>query len=213
MCRRWGSNPHEVALTGFFESVTELPCNPHRYHQSAALRPLTPWPSRAYRGHISQRTKPVTTRSGTPARADCFLVWVLARKLMHTCPLTVSPEPHSEKRLTACFIEGGRVNGNRHARRSPENGLQCYWTGCPYSLACCTRWCSPSSRMGLLKKHLTYLHRDGSISLQRAVSGRPSGARGHEQIRQTFFNLESGWRELLLRICPRRRRRRHARLG
>ena len=34
------------------------------------------------------------------------------------------PQRGFEVLPTACFIEGGRVNGNRHARRSPENGLQ-----------------------------------------------------------------------------------------
>src|SRR5215204_1735454 len=38
------------------------------------------------------------------------------------------------------------------------------------SLAYCARWCPPPSCVDLLKKHLTHLHRRGSISLQRAVT-------------------------------------------
>ena len=38
--------------------------------------------------------------------------------------------------------------------------------------------------MGLLKKHLTYLHRDGSISLQRAVGGLSD----HMEVAQEIAN-------------------------
>jgi hypothetical protein len=143
MCRRWDSNPHEVALTGFFESVTELPSNPHRYHQKRSFAPPHTEALESFqRAYISDdKTRNYAFRNSSKSRL--FSGWVLARKLMHTNPLTVSPEPHSEKRLSVCS----------------------------------------------------------------------SGARGHEQIRETFFNLELGWRGLLLRICPRRRRRHHARLG
>src|SRR5215218_7377913 len=39
-----------------------------------------------------------------------------------------------------------------------------------YSLAYCARWCPPSSCVSLLKRHLTHLYGDRSISLQPAVT-------------------------------------------
>jgi hypothetical protein len=70
LCRRWDSNPHEVALTGFFESITELPCNPHRYHQKCSFAPPHPEALESFqRAYISEdKTRNYAFRNSSKSR-------------------------------------------------------------------------------------------------------------------------------------------------